>query len=133
MKAIIIDATNATFGRLASFAAKQALLGKSVTIVNCKQAIITGNRATIMREFKIMRNRGGASQNGPIYPTNPERILKRAIRGMLPYKQGRGADAFDKIRCYNTTPKEFEAAKKIHAGKEKMGSKTTLKEDAAQL
>ena len=41
---IVIDATNATMGRLASYVAKQALLGKQIAIVNSEKAIITGNK-----------------------------------------------------------------------------------------
>jgi large subunit ribosomal protein L13 len=44
---MIIDATNATLGRLASFVAKQALQGKKVIIVNSEKAIITGDKKGI--------------------------------------------------------------------------------------
>jgi ribosomal protein L13 len=45
--------------------------------------------------------------------------VKRTIRGMLSYKQGRGKDAFKRIKCYNDVPEEFSEAPKIKAGKEK--------------
>ena len=32
---LIIDANNAVMGRLASYVAKQAMLGKEIVIVNC--------------------------------------------------------------------------------------------------
>ncbi len=44
MAKIIINAENGSFGRVASFAAKQALLGNEVTVVNSEKAIITGNK-----------------------------------------------------------------------------------------
>jgi len=116
---IVIDANNAILGRLASYAAKQALLGKEIVIVNCNDAVITGKKSSIVSEYMVARARGGSSLKGPFFPKSPERILKRTIRGMLSYKQGRGREALKRIICYNATPAEYEEAKKIIAGKEK--------------
>ena len=109
---IIIDATNAILGRLASFAAKQALLGKTIAIVNCNDAVVSGRRANILKEYQIARARGGSIMKGPNFPHIPERLVKRTIRGMLKYKQQRGADALDRVICYNKLPKEYESSKK---------------------
>jgi len=109
---IVIDASNTILGRIASNAAKQALLGKSVIIVNCNDAIVSGSKANIIAEYEDIRKKGGASLKGPFFPKQPDRIVKRTIRGMLSYKHGRGEAAFARIRCYNTVPKEHEAAKK---------------------
>jgi large subunit ribosomal protein L13 len=111
-KELIIDATSASLGRIASFAAKQALLGKSVIIVNCKDAIITGRKSFTVNDYQKTRARRSSSMKGPNFPKSPERILKRTIRGMLPYKKGKGAATFKKILCYNETPKEFEGKEK---------------------
>lgn len=133
MKQIIIDASNATLGRLASFTAKQSLLGKSVIIVNCNNAVLSGNRANIINEYNQARQRGSSSLGGPFFPKHPSRILKRTIRGMLAYKQGRGLDAFKRIKCYDTTPEEFIASKKILAGKEKRIPTITLQELSREI
>ena len=45
---IIIDATDAALGRMATFAAKQALNGKKVIILNSEDAIITGKKHAIL-------------------------------------------------------------------------------------
>jgi len=116
---IIIDASNAILGRLASYAAKQSLFGKEVVIVNCNDAVITGNRATTVKIYKEKKGRGGASLKGPMFPRSPERIVKRTIRGMLSYTQERGRSALKRVMCYNKVPAEYENAKKIVAGKEK--------------
>lgn len=110
---IIIDATDAVIGRISTFAAKQSLLGKKVVILNCEKAIRTGDRKMLMAKFEEKRARGGMAQKGPYHHKNPERIVKRAIRGMLPYKHERGASAFDRIRCYNFVPEEYASAKTI--------------------
>lgn len=104
-------------GRTASLAAKQALLGKEIIVVNCEKAIITGRRGNIIENYLRRKALGGHSQKGPYIKSAPERIMKRTIRGMLPYKKGRGAEAFKRIKCYNLVPKGIEAGK----GKNKVG------------
>ena len=123
---ILIDAENATLGRLASYVAKQALLGKRIVIVNSEKAIITGNRKSIIEDYMQKRRRHGTSQKGPIFQTSAERILKRTIRGMLPHREGRGREALKRIKCYKGIPSEYVNVKKISSGKEKTGKKIEL-------
>ena len=47
---IIIDANGAVFGRLCSFAAKKALEGDEVIIVNSENAIMTGNKSDLIQK-----------------------------------------------------------------------------------
>ncbi len=115
---IVIDATQGVLGRIASFAAKKSLLGKNIFIVNCREALITGNKEMILQKYINARRRGGSAQNGPYLNKNPERIMKRTIRGMLSYKQGRGLSAYKRILCYNTIPKELEGKDKIELKRE---------------
>ena len=110
---IVIDATGSILGRIASYAAKQSLLGKEVVIVNCEQALLTGRKKNVIGEYQLARKRGGASLKGPFFPKSPERVMKRTIRGMLSYTQQRGLDAFKRVMCYNNVPKEYENANKI--------------------
>lgn len=108
-----IDAKGATLGRLASYVAKEALKGEEIKVFNCNEAIITGRFKKIKEDFQIKRSRVGQSQKGPKHPATSEKIVKRAIRGMLPnFRRGRGKEAFKRILCYSSIPKEFENAKK---------------------
>lgn len=117
---IVINGTGATMGRLASYVAKQALLGEEIAIVNCEKIIITGNKKDIRDKFEDRRTKIGSGQKGPKISRLPERIVKRAIRGMLPnHRLGRGKEALGRIKCYKGIPKEFENAKMIVSGKEK--------------
>lgn len=110
----IIDGNHAILGRVASFAAKQALYGEDVAIVNCENLVITGNKEFVKEEFERKRGKHGTSQKGPIQSKNPERIVKRVVRGMLPnHRWGRGKAAIKKIKCYVGVPKMFEKEKKI--------------------
>lgn len=120
---MIIDGTNLILGRLASFAAKRALEGELVTILNCEKVVITGTKDSIIGKFKERLDRGHP-YHGPFYPKMPDRIVRRTIRGMLPYKEERGKKAFKKIKCFMGVPEEFKTAK---VDKVKIPDSTTLK------
>jgi ribosomal protein uL13 len=117
----IIDGKDSPMGRLASFAAKESLKGEEIVVVNCNKVLITGSRKNVEEEFQQKRSRFGSSQKGPKISKSNEKIVKRAIRGMLPnFREGRGAEAFKRIKCYNETPKEHEISKKISSEKTKV-------------
>lgn len=125
-KIIVIDAEGGVLGRVASLAAKKALLGYEVKIVNCNSVLLVGEKRNIIKNYLVKRVRGGSSRRGPHFPKSPERIMKRTIRGMLSYKLGRGGDAFKRIMCYNEFPSEFE-------GKERVSLKRELKTESVKL
>jgi len=125
----IIDGKNAVLGRLASYAAKESLKGEEIVILNCDQIIITGNKKNIREEFEAERRRIGSGQKGPKVSRSAEKIVKRAIRGMLPdHRQGRGKIAYRRIKCYVGIPKEFQESKKIIGGREKKSKFIYIKE-----
>jgi large subunit ribosomal protein L13 len=110
----VIDGKNAVMGRLASYAAKESLKGDEIAIVNCEQVIITGNKEFIQEDIRKKREMIGSGQRGPKISRTSEKIVKRAIRGMLPdHREGRGKDAFQRIKCYVGIPPEFKDSKKI--------------------
>jgi large subunit ribosomal protein L13 len=111
---IVIDGKNAVLGRLASYAAKEALKGEEVSIVNCGEIIITGNKKFMEQDMQKRREMIGSGQKGPHISRTSEKIVKRAIRGMLPdHREGRGKEAFKRIKCYSGVPGEFKDSKKI--------------------
>jgi large subunit ribosomal protein L13 len=111
---IVIDGKNAVLGRLASYSAKEALKGEEIAIVNCEQVLITGNRKFIEADFQGKRERVGSGQRGPKISRTSEKIVKRAIRGMLPdHRLGRGKAAFQRIKAYVGIPPEFKDSKTI--------------------
>ncbi len=103
----IIDATNSVLGRLASIVAKLALQGETIRIVNCEKAIISGERRHLIKFYTERIHRGNALK-GPYFPKNPEAIVRRTIRGMLPYKTERGKKALKRIKTYVGVPEEFK-------------------------
>ena len=109
---IIIDATDLILGRLASFAAKKALLGEEIKIINSEKAVISGSKRYLLERYKAKFDRG-ATLFGPYFPRRPERIVRRTIRGMLPFKTSRGKDAYKKVMCYIGVPEELADQKPI--------------------
>ncbi len=107
---MLIDATNMILGRMATVIAKKALLGESIDVINCENVLITGNKVRIFQDYMQKRNRG-APLKGPYYPRQPDRIVRRTIRGMLPYKQEKGEKAFDRVMCYVGVPDKFKGQK----------------------
>jgi large subunit ribosomal protein L13 len=124
----IIDGTNAVLGRLASYSAKESLLGEEIVILNCEKVIITGNRQDILEKFKSKRERIGSGQKGPKHSRLAYLIVKRAIRGMLNHRAGRGKAALRRIKCYEGVPEEFKEAKKIDMHREKNTKSITVAE-----
>ena len=107
---MLIDATNIILGRLGSVAAKAALLGENVDIINCEKAVVTGNKKTTLGLYKERLNRGSIKR-GPFLKRKPNMFVKRAIRGMLPYNKENGKKALKKIKCYIGVPENLKDKK----------------------
>jgi len=116
----IIDGSKTPLGRLASYVAKETLKGEEISILNCDEVIITGNLQATKKDFNERRDRVGSGQHGPKLSSTSEKMVKRAIRGMLPnFRGGRGRAAFKRIRCYSKIPKELENEKSFKVHQEK--------------
>ncbi len=104
---MIIDATNTILGRLATVAAKQALLGEDVVIINAEKAIVSGKKDEVLARFRQKYARGTPS-TGPFVHRGADRLVRRTIRGMLPYKIPRGEAAYKRVMCYAGVPEQFK-------------------------
>ena len=99
---VVVDARDCILGRVASEVAQKALAGESVAIVNAEHAVLPGSEEDIMSVYRKRVDVG--SDRGPYYPKRPDRIFKRAVRGMLPYKKPRGREALENVRVYVGNP-----------------------------
>ncbi|MCL7414754.1 MAG: 50S ribosomal protein L13 [ANME-2 cluster archaeon] len=102
----VIDADGMILGRLSSILAKRLLAGEEIHIVNAEKAVISGDKVTTYTEYKQSVDRGNR-EFGPYFPRRPDQILKRTIRGMLPYKRARGRDAMSRLKTYIGVPEEL--------------------------
>ena len=110
MGKMIIDASNLILGRMGSKIAKKALLGEQIDIVNCEMAVITGNRKQILLSY-MQKKELGQPTKGPFMQRQPDRFVRRSIRGMLPYKQEKGRNAYSRIKCWVGVPEAFKDQK----------------------
>ena len=96
---LVYDATDKILGRLASLVAKQLMAARKmgreqrIIIYNAEHAVVSGSRTSVLTNYggKYKLNH---PRKGPFYPRMPDQILKRTVRGMLPYQKnssGRGA------------------------------------------
>jgi large subunit ribosomal protein L13 len=102
----VIDADGLLLGRMASLVAKRALSGEEVAIVNAEKTVISGSRAQVLAHYGQKRSRG-SREGGPFFPRRPDHIVKRTIRGMLPYKRPAGRDALKRVKVYVGVPADF--------------------------
>jgi large subunit ribosomal protein L13 len=103
----VIDASGRVIGRLATEVSQAALDGEEVRVVNSEDAVISGDAEEVFEEYRQKVERG-ARDRGPHFPKRPDKMLKRTIRGMLPYKQERGKEAFSRVKTYLEVPDMFE-------------------------
>jgi large subunit ribosomal protein L13 len=115
MAKIFVDAQDTAMGRVASFAAKQALGGNEVAILNSEKAVISGRKEDNINDFKLRRQLNHMKpEKGPFFSRVPEKIMKRCVRGMVPdFRRGRGKIAISKVKCYTGIPAEFAEQKLI--------------------
>ena len=89
---LVYDATDRILGRLASLVAKQLISARKagreqrVIIYNAEHAVVSGPRTRVLANYdgKYKLNH---ARKGPFYPRMPDQILKRTVRGMLPYQK----------------------------------------------
>lgn len=104
---VIVDATGLILGRMASAIARRLLLGEKVFVVNAEKATISGKRLSIVREAKTFLEVGHPGR-GPFHPRRPDKIVRRTVRGMLPWKKPKGQQAYRRLQVYIGVPAEFQ-------------------------
>lgn len=129
----VVDATGAPLGRLASQLAGQLLDGQQITVVNAEQAIIVGDENEIQQRYKHKRDRGGTKRKGPHFPRMPDKILKRTVRGMLPYQRARGRQALKNLKTHIGIPDDLDDAEMEQLAESTTSPHVTLKDLSAFL
>ncbi|MFB6228449.1 MAG: 50S ribosomal protein L13 [Halobacteriales archaeon] len=102
----VIDGRDCILGRVASNVAERTLDGETIAVVNAERIVITGDDEDVVGTFE--KRTELQSDRGPYYPKRPDKIAKRSIRGMLPYKRTRGRNAFERVRVYLGNPYDEE-------------------------
>ncbi|MDG6928841.1 MAG: 50S ribosomal protein L13 [Nitrososphaerota archaeon] len=110
---VVIDATGAILGRVASVSAKLALDGKSVHVVNVEQILISGGKKKTIEDWKKSLEIGSVvnPEHGPIHYRRPDNMFKRVVRGMLPWRKPSGKVAYRRLKAHHGYPAELKGLK----------------------
>ena len=99
----LVNADGLILGRLASKVAKKLLNGEKIIIVNAEKAVISGKKKSKVAEAKEFLE-VGSPRRGPFHYRRPDRILRKTVRGMLPFKQPKGKTALKKLKVFISVP-----------------------------
>lgn len=129
---MIIDGKDLVLGRLASFVAKRLLEGEHVAVVNSEQVVVSGRKEATFDVYDVwleVRNLTNP-RKGPFHFKRPEELVRRAIRGMLPFDKPKGRAAYRCLRVYVGVPQEL-ADKEIQtlpeASLERLGTRRFIR------
>ncbi len=103
----VINCDGLVLGRMATKIAKDLLNGEKIILVNCQDVVISGKKKALLARWKEKINMTNP-RKGPYYFKMADRFVKRAIRGMIPYKKPRGEEAFKNLKCFIGVPDEFK-------------------------
>jgi len=106
----IVNADNLILGRMSSIIAKRLLNGEEIIIVNSEKAVLSGKKKSKVMEAKEFLE-VGYPRAGPFHYRRPDRIVRKTVRGMLPYKQPKGQQAYKRLRVYMGIPDDFKNQK----------------------
>ncbi len=107
---IVIDADGLILGRMCSMIAKKLLTGEEVIVVNAEKAVLSGRRKSKVKEAHVFLE-VGKPVTGPFHYRRPDRILRRTVRGMLPFKQPKGKQAYKRLKVFLGLPDELRDQK----------------------
>ena len=136
MEKIVFNGKDAVFGRLASEVAKNLLRGNTVEVINCQDIIVSGNKQQFVQRIIDKKKMGqGSSLKGPMYSRLEDKLIRRMIRGMLPWDRPKGREAYRRLRCYKGSgtlkAEELKNAKSFEGNRKPM--KYFVIKEAAKL
>jgi large subunit ribosomal protein L13 len=106
----LINAEGLILGRMASKVAKKLLNGEEVIIVNAEKSVLSGKKRSKVAEAKEFLE-VGAPMRGPFHSRRPDRIVRKTVRGMLPFKQPKGKSAYKKLKVFMGVPEDLKDQK----------------------
>ncbi|MEM2999067.1 MAG: 50S ribosomal protein L13 [Candidatus Bathyarchaeia archaeon] len=108
----IINADGLIVGRMASIVAKKLLNGEKVIVVNAEKAVLSGKKKSRVSEAKEFLEVGSPGR-GPLHYRRPDRILRKTVRGMLPFKQPKGKMAYKRLKVFIGVPEDLKGKQMI--------------------
>ncbi|CAG9465971.1 unnamed protein product [Pedinophyceae sp. YPF-701] len=115
-KAVVIDCRGHLLGRLASIIAKQVLSGQQVVCVRTEEILISGGLIRQKMKYERFLAKGhnpNPRRCGPWHFRAPARMLWRVVRGMVPHKTARGAEAMGRLKVFEGIPAPYDKVKRV--------------------
>jgi len=111
----VVDGKDKVMGRLASQVAKMVLNGSEVAVLNAEHVFISGHPKQIIANYKrkLELQDKANPEHSPYHSRRADLFVKRAIRGMLPFKKPKGKAAYKLLKVYIGVPEEFKKAKMV--------------------
>ncbi len=103
----LVNAEGLIVGRMCSKVAKRLLNGEEVIILNAEKAVFSGKKKSKVLEAHVFLE-VGAPRRGPFHYRRPDRFLRKAVRGMVPYKQPKGKNAYKRLKVFMGVPLELK-------------------------
>ena len=103
----LVNAEGLIVGRMCSKVAKRLLNGEEVIILNAEKAVFSGKKKSKVLEAHIFLE-VGAPVRGPFHYRRPDRFLRKTVRGMVPYKQPKGKNAYKRLKVFMGVPIELK-------------------------
>lgn len=132
----VVNGEGLILGRMCSSVAKRLLKGEQIVIVNAEKIIVSGKKKSKVAEAKEFLD-VGAPERGPFHSRRPDRIVRKTVRGMVPWKQSKGKVAYKRLKVFMGVPQELKDAKletDVHAQASKLsGPHFTLGELAVEI
>lgn len=108
----LVNAEGLIVGRLCSKVAKRLLNGEEVIVLNAEKAVFSGKRKSKVAEAHVFLE-VGAPERGPFHYRRPDKYLRKTVRGMLPFKQPKGKNAYKRLKVFMGIPKELNGQQMI--------------------
>ena len=106
----VVNADRLILGRMATTVAKRLLMGDEVVVVNAEKAVISGRKGNKVTEAKEFLAVGGVNR-GPYHYRRPDRIVRKTIKGMLPFQQPKGKEAYRRLKVFIGVPEDLKNVK----------------------
>ncbi|MFB3889457.1 MAG: 50S ribosomal protein L13 [Candidatus Bathyarchaeia archaeon] len=108
--AAVVNGEGLILGRMCSKVAKRLLSGEQIIIVNAEKTVLSGKRKMKVTEAKEFLE-VGAPERGPFHSRRPDRIVRKTVRGMVPWKQPKGKVAYKRLKVFMGVPDELKGQK----------------------
>jgi large subunit ribosomal protein L13 len=99
---VAIDGRGAVLGRLSTHIAKRLIMGEKVELYNAEKLVVSGDLQTVAG--RLISRRWAKDKKNPEnsmhWPRVPRMLVRRIIRGMLPWHSSRGRVAYRNLRVF---------------------------------